>query len=315
MARVIVAGSVVMDVVARAARHPRPGETVVGDSLAYYPGGKGANQAIAAARLGVPTRLIGMRGDDDFGERLARYLREADVDTDTLLCSPEQPTGTSLIVLDADAENTIVMLPGANAGLRPSHLNNVDFGSDDLLLVQLEIPLDTVEELLHRGRAAGARTILNAAPFHPGCKSLLPITDYLIVNELELAALAGKEKIELPPTTQHLRRLLKQCRAFPAQTLVVTLGAEGLYCLGPGGEWRISGHKVRAVDTVGAGDCFVGAFAVALAEGRSCEEALRFANAAAASSVEQPGAAPSMPGRASLSRWLAERKISMLLRQ
>ena len=197
MARVYVAGSINMDLVARAARHPRPGETVAGTHVATYPGGKGANQAIAAARLGAETILLGKLGTDTFGNQLRDFLSGQGVQLDYLRQTAAAATGVALIVVAESGENSIVVVPGANALLEPDDLANVPIAAGDVVLSQFEIPLATIQQLFTRARAVGATTILNPAPAQRCAREVLALADVLILNESELAFFADTASIAL----------------------------------------------------------------------------------------------------------------------
>jgi ribokinase len=294
MSRVIVAGSINMDVVVQATRLPRIGETVAGSGVSFHPGGKGANQAVAAARLGAPTMLIGRVGADAFGRELTAFLGAAGIDL-TSVQAVDGPSGTALITL-IDADNAIVVVPGANARLAPADVA-LPLGASDVLLSQLEIPPPTVAAFFAPAAAAGARTILNAAPAQPIPASLLGLVDIVVVNETELASLSGHALAASDPPERFIAAA-RGLRARADQAVCVTLGARGVVALIGGETVEVAGHAVAAVDTTGAGDCFTGALAAELAAGRTLADALIFANAAAAICVQRMGAGPSMPERA-----------------
>lgn len=294
MARVYVAGSINMDVVARAARHPRPGETVAGTHVATYPGGKGANQAIAAARLGAETILLGKLGTDTFGNQLRDFLSSQGVTLDFVQQTAAAATGVALVVVAESGENSIVVVPGANALLEPDDLANVPIAAGDVVLSQFEIPLATIQQLFTQARAIGATTILNPAPAQRCAREVLALADVLILNETELAFFVDIDPITAssPDTIAAAARRL---RARSEQVIIATLGAHGALAIVGERQLRVPGHRVRAVDTTGAGDTFAGATAARLAEGYPLERALRDANAAAAICVQRPGASPSIP--------------------
>lgn len=299
MAKVLVAGSLVMDVVAGAPRFPHPGETILGTSLGFYPGGKGANQALAAARIGIPAQLVGRVGQDAFADELLRFLETGGVDLSHVKRG-EGATGVGLIVL-AEATNTIVMVPGANSRLTPEDLRTVAIAPHDVVVAQLEIPLNTVEALLQRGRSIGAKTILNAAPALEVPRALAALADILVVNDVELESLAGR-KIALDQDLQEIFAALAQVRMHDSQIVCATLGARGFAALVGGERLAEEGRHVRVVDTTGAGDCFIGALAGRLAEGAPIAAALIFANTAASLCVQRLGAGPSMPSRDEVER-------------
>jgi ribokinase len=299
MGRVFVAGSINMDMVATAERHPRLGETVAGRDVLYFPGGKGANQAVAAAKLGADTTLIGRVGTDAFGRDLRAYLAAQDVDLTYVQETPEAHTGTAIITV-ANADNTIIVIPGANALLSAADVTMPSLARGDVAVSQFEIPLPAISAFFNRARAAGATTILNPAPAQPFDKELLDLVDILILNESELGLLA---RTELRDTDDHARFIeaARLLQAGTAKIICVTLGRRGAAALVDGGPVVISGRVVEIVDTTGAGDCFVGAVAAQLASGKPIRDALETANIAASICVQRMGAAPSMPTAAEVS--------------
>lgn len=293
MGRVFVAGSINMDVVATADRHPRIGETVAGHAVLYFPGGKGANQAVAAAKLGAPTTLIGRVGKDAFGDELKTFLAAQGIDLGFVRQTADAHTGTALITA-ANADNTIVVIPGANALVDAADVAAPALALGDIAVSQFEIPLATIAAFFQRARAAGATTILNPAPAVEANRDLLDLVDVLILNETELGLLA---KVELHDTDDHARFIdaAISLQADRNRIICVTLGRRGVLALVDGEQRVIPGRTVKAVDTTGAGDCFVGAVAAQLASGKSIYDALAYANSAASISVQRMGAAPSMP--------------------
>ena len=292
MGRVFVAGSINMDVVATAERHPRLGETVTGDAVLYFPGGKGANQAVAAARLGAPTALIGRLGKDAFGDELKAFLAAERIDLSFVQETSKAHTGTALITI-ANADNTIVVVPGANALVSAADVAAPVLTRGDIAVSQFEIPLHTISAFFERARAAGATTILNPAPAIEAKRELLDLVDILILNETELGLLAktGLHDTDYPAHVIEAARSLQT----KGKTICVTMGKRGALALVVGSPLIIPGHDVKAIDTTGAGDCFVGAVAAQLAAGTSIADALHYANAAASICVQRMGAAPSMP--------------------
>jgi ribokinase len=293
MGRVVVAGSINMDVVAAASRHPRLGETVAGSAVHYLPGGKGANQAVAAAKLGAQTMLIGRLGKDAFGAELRAFLAAQAIDLTHVQQTAEAHTGTAVITL-ANADNTIVVVPGANAFVTATDVAAAALGKGDIAVSQFEIPLPAINAFLRRARAAGATTILNPAPAIEFEAEMLDLVDILILNETELGFLT---KTELRDSDDHAR-FIEAARSLPIgrdKIICMTLGQRGMLALLAGEPLIIPGRAVKAVDTTGAGDCFVGAVAARLAGGNSIASALDYANAAASICVQRMGAAPSMP--------------------
>ena len=304
MGRVIVAGSINMDVVATAERHPRVGETVAGRSVDFFPGGKGANQAVAAAKLGATTALVGRLGQDAFGRQLRTFLAAQGVDLSLVHDTVEAPTGTALITV-ANADNTIVVIPGANGRVSADDVQAPAIAQGDIAVSQFEIPLPAVTAFFARARAAGARTILNPAPMQEFGQTLGALVDILVLNETELGTLAKTDLRE----TDEPARFAEAARSLMTgrdQTICVTLGKRGALVLMDGEPLLVPGHAVKAVDTTGAGDCFVGALAAQLAQGASMAEAIRYANVAASICVQRIGAAPSMPTAAEVSAFFRD---------
>ncbi len=303
MGRVFVAGSINMDVVATADRHPRIGETVAGTALLYFPGGKGANQAVASAKLGAPTTLIGRLGRDAFGDRLRAFLAAQGVDMGFVQAAAGADTGTAVIT-SANADNTIVVIPGANALVSAADVASPALAKGDIAVSQFEIPLPTISAFFKRARAAGATTILNPAPAIECGAELLDLVDILILNETELGFLT---KIELRDTDDaaHFIDAARSLLPGRGKIVCVTLGKRGVLALMDGEPIIVAGRAVKAVDTTGAGDCFVGAVAAQLAGGHSMHEALDYANAAASICVQRMGAAPSMPTAAEVNAVLS----------
>jgi ribokinase len=293
MGRVFVAGSINMDVVATADRHPRIGETVAGHAVHYFAGGNGANQAVAAAKLGAPTTLIGRLGNDAFGDQLKTFLAAQGVDLSLVREIAGVHTGTAIITV-ANADNTIVVVPGANASMTPADVEAPQLAEGDIAVSQFEIPVPTIAAFFRRARAAGATTILNPAPAIQFDRDLLDLVDILILNESELSLLTGTELCD----TDDYPRFIEAARSLQAdkdQVICVTLGKRGLVALIDGRPHVDPGRAVEAVDSTGAGDCFVGAVAALLADGQPLRSAFGYANIAASICVQRIGAAPSMP--------------------
>jgi len=293
MGRVFVAGSINMDVVATAERHPAIGETVAGKDVLYFPGGKGANQAVAASKLGAATTLIGRLGKDSFGDELRAFLARQGVDVSLVQDTPDAHTGTAIITL-ANVDNTIVVVPGANALVTSDDVGSADLAKGDIAVSQFEIPLAAIAAFFNRARTAGATTILNPAPARPFDAELLRLVDILVLNETELALLAGCELRDTDDTAQFVGAA-RSLQINPALIICVTLGKRGAVALVGGEVVTVAGRSVSAVDTTGAGDCFVGALAARLAQGANMSDALGYANLAASICVQRMGAAPSMP--------------------
>lgn len=290
-AQLLVLGSVNRDLVVHAPRLPLPGETLRGHRFGSCLGGKGANQAVAAARLGAHVALAAQVGQLEGGASLLEQLQREGVDLSQVRRPADQVPGVALIVVGAaDAENQIVTVAGSNATLDPSYADALRLDGLDFLVAQQELPPELLRRAFQRARAAGVRTLLNAAPFRAEAASLLSDVDLLVVNELEAGSLLGRSAQNAEATARALRE------RGPAAVLV-TLGAAGLVWVDADACLRVPAFPVQAVDTVGAGDTLVGALATALAEGRTPAQALRFAAAAAACAVSRAGVQDAMPHR------------------
>lgn len=292
-ANVVVIGSLNMDLVTRAPRLPKGGETLIGHSFATVSGGKGANQAVAAARLGAQVAMVGCVGNDDYGVQLREALLAEQIDCQAV-STVEDSSGVALIVVDDNSQNAIVIVAGANGAMTPAVIDRFDavLQAADVIICQLEIPDTTVGHALKRARALGKTVILNPAPAsRPLPADWFVAIDYLIPNESEAAALSG-----LPvDSLQSAESAASQLIAMGAGKVIITLGAQGsLFANGKGFE-HFPAPKVQAVDTTAAGDTFVGGFAAALASGKSEAEAIRYGQVAAALSVTRAGAQPSIP--------------------
>ena len=305
MKRILVVGSLNIDLTLPVARLPKPGETVLAGQLAFAGGGKGANQAAAAARLGGSVRMLGCVGTDIFAETVLDSLSLAGVDISRIARQAELPTGTAVVCVEPGGENAILVSPGANAACTTEYLqaNDDAFLACDFLLLQCEIPLNAVWYAIERAHALGKTVLLNPAPAPEGIPpAILAQVDYLIPNETELIRLAPRSPDGDASLTSIARQLLQQ----DVGHILVTLGAGGALLLHPAGQQVFPTFPVKTVDTTAAGDCFNGAFAVALAEGRPLPEAILFAHAAAALSTTRHGAQPSLPSRAQAEALLAE---------
>ncbi|MCY3641800.1 MAG: ribokinase [Gammaproteobacteria bacterium] len=289
MQKVLVAGSVNMDLVATVPRLPQPGETMPGEGFALHPGGKGANQAVAAAKLGAATTLLGCVGRDAFGQDLQAHLLDNGVACS--LKAVDAPTGTAMILVDEEGENSIVVVPGANASLDAAAIAEAPIRAGDVLVSQSEIPMRTVTAFLERGRAAKALNLFNPAPATASAADVWPLADIVILNEVELGFFADGRVASRHDVVD----AAVAARRSPQQIIVVTLGREGVVAIDGDQVIEHPGHAVAAVDTTGAGDCFVGALAARLCAGDRLADGLAYANKAAAICVQRPGAGPSMP--------------------
>ena len=294
--QVTVLGSLNMDISVTVPRLPAPGVTVLGSAARFTPGGKGANQAVAAARLGAGVRMAGCVGDDDFGRRLLAALRAEGVDAGATRVVPGVPTGLAMIAVDESGENLIVVAPGANHQVSSPDVAAATDGPHDILVISAEIPAPAIARALAATR--GARCVLNLAPAPQTQAAAATLVaaggddlDWLVVNESEAAAVLGRPVGGLADAARAAAELV----ARGPRHAVVTAGAHGAALAGPDGAHAIEGFHVRAVDTVGAGDTFVGALAVALAAGVPAPEAVRAAAAAGAAAVTRQGAQTAMP--------------------
>ena len=292
-AKVVVIGSLNMDLVTRAPRLPRGGETLIGESFATVSGGKGANQAVAAARLGAQVAMVGCVGSDAYGEALRGALLAEQIDCQAV-STVEDSSGVALIVVDDNSQNAIVIVAGANGALTPEVIDRFDavLQAADVIICQLEVPDATVGHALKRGRELGKTVILNPAPAsRPLPADWYTAIDYLVPNESEASALSGLPVDSLSTAETAATRLI----AMGAGKVIITLGSQGsLFADGQRFE-HFPAAKVKAVDTTAAGDTFVGGFAAALAAGKGEADAIRFGQVAAALSVTRAGAQPSIP--------------------
>jgi len=303
--RIVVAGSANTDLVAQVPRLPAPGETVQADAFATFHGGKGANQAVAAARLGARVDFIGRVGADEMGRKTRDQLRAEGVGVARLRRARGVHSGVALILVDRSGQNSIAVAPGANGRVSPGDILAARplIARADVLLLQLEIPLETAAAAARLGRECGARVVLNPAPAQPLGEELLRAADVLTPNETELAQLAGCPVRDAASAFRAIERL----RRRGARAVVATLGEQGAVGADESGRFEAPAFRVKAVDATAAGDVFNGALAVRLAQGAALAEAVRFASAAAAISVTRRGAQPSAPTAKETERFLKSR--------
>jgi len=316
-AHITVVGSLNMDLVMRAPHLPQPGESVIGSDFHTLPGGKGANQAVAAARLGAQTAMVGRVAGDGFGQELRSTLDAAGVDHTFVTQDPEVATGVALITVDDNGQNTLVVASGANMRLTPHDVEaaQASIAAADVLLLQLESPLESVIRAAEIAHAHGVRVILNPAPAQPLPVHLLSLVDALIPNETETSILTGDpigEWLQFPPPGSDAPPAFRNeaaqrtARKLGVGTVILTLGEYGSLLIPEEGEpLHVPPFRVKAVDATAAGDAFVAAFGVALAEGRAFAEAMRWGNAAGALAATQLGAQPSLPTRHEVQRLIA----------
>ncbi|GMU92084.1 MAG: ribokinase [Candidatus Hydrogenedentota bacterium] len=302
--RVLVVGSANIDLVTRVPRIPRPGESVIGESFATFTGGKGANQAVAAARLGAQTWFAGCVGNDAFGEMQRASLAAEGIDLTYLKSHATEPTGTAVICVADSGENAIVVTPAANGGITPDDAQSLEsvMADSDIVLLQLEIPLDTVEAVLALARKRGVTSILDAGPAQKVSARLVELASIVSPNETEAEAMTGIRVNDVEAARHAGAHLIE----LGAREVVMKLGAHGALYMSPVEWFHVPAFKIEAVDTVAAGDAFTAA--LALMWGRAPTlDAVRFANAAGALAAMAAGAQPSMPTRAAVDAFLRER--------
>ncbi|MCD5993544.1 ribokinase [Pseudomonas sp. CDFA 602] len=293
-AKIVIVGSLNMDLVIRAQRLPRPGETLTGETFDTVPGGKGANQAVAAARLGASVAMIGCVGADAYGDQLRGALLAEQIDCQAVTAIQGVPTGIASIVVDANSQNAIVIVAGGNGQLTSARVEQFDalLAGSEIVICQLEVPTETVFHTLNRAHALGKTVILNPAPAsEPLPSSWYGLIDYLIPNESEAQMLTGIA-VDSPESAEQAASAML---AAGARNVIITLGERGTLFAHATGVQHIPARRVQAVDTTAAGDTFVGGFAAALARGQNESAAIRFGQAAAALSVTRAGAQPSIP--------------------
>ena len=295
--KIVVVGSANTDMVVKTDRIPGPGETVIGGEFMMAAGGKGANQAVAAARLGAQVTLVGCLGRDVFGDQaLAGYAQEG-IDTSYMVRDPDAASGVALIFVDARGENSIAVASGANARLTPADVERAGqaIAGADVLLAQLEVPVEAVGRAIELAHRAGVRVILNPAPARQIDPRLLAQVDIATPNEHEIRVVVGEEDAQ-----GAIARML----AAGTGTVLVTLGAQGVLWATPEGQQSVPAFAVQAVDTTAAGDAFNGGLACALGRGLAMAGAIRYASAAAALAVTRMGAQPSLPTGAEVDAFL-----------
>jgi len=295
MNHILIIGSSNTDMVIKTEKLPVPGETILGGTFLMNPGGKGANQAVAASRLGGKVIFITKRGNDLFGNQYIGLLMREGINTECVIKDPLLPSGVALITVDARGENSIVVAPGANGNLMPDNIPDKVFtsGKSKILLLQLEIPLETVEYAARKAVENSMKVILNPAPACNLPDSLLKKIWLATPNEVEAEALTGKSITDI----RSADRAAEAMKARGVKNVIITLGEAGAYVKSKGFTGMIPGIKVKATDTTAAGDVFNGALAVALSEGMTMKEAVVFANKSAAISVTRMGAQASAPFR------------------
>jgi len=293
-----------MDLVVKTARMPVGGETLLGEAFSTIPGGKGANQALAIAKMGGRVAIIGRVGRENFGESLRHNLEAGGVDVTQLKSDASAPTGVALIVVEAAGENRIIVVSGANFALTPADIFEIEpfLIQARMLVVQFEVPMNVVAAAVRLAHQHGILTIVNAAPAHSIAPELFPLIDYLVVNENEAGLLSEIKVTDIESGRQAARRLV----ARGARHVILTLGAQGALVRTAAEEFHVPGFSVHAVDTTAAGDAFIGGLVVSLLETLGCfQDKVRFANAAGAIAATRFGAQSSLPYRVEVEALLA----------
>jgi ribokinase len=294
-ANVVVVGSSNMDIFCYTDHLPAPGETLIGDSYSMSLGGKGANQAVAARLLGAEVTLVGRVGDDLFGQRMLDNFSSHGMAHDHIQVDREAGSGVAVILVDKQAENSLVVVPGANMRIAPADVEAAAgvLRGADVLMMQMEIPLDAIQRAVDIAREGDTLSVLNPAPARPLPDTILERVHVLTPNQSEAKMLTGIPTHTLEGAEAAGRALLDK----GVRTVIITLSARGALIVRPGETTHVEGVSVDAVDTTGAGDAFCAGLAVALAEGKTLEQATRLANLAGALSATKPGAMPSLPNR------------------
>jgi len=301
MTKILVVGSINMDLVVRVSHSPKPGETVLGSDFATFPGGKGANQAVAASRMGGEVSMVGRVGMDDFGDGLLQELVDNQIKTAHVIKDPTAPTGIAMIAVAHNGENMIVVASGANSKVSVEDVNEANslMSETDIMLVQMECPLETVTAAIELANVHGLPVILNPAPAQSLSKDILSMVDYLTPNQSELVLLTGEEDLE---------EGVQKLHSWGVQNIVVTLGSEGAWVISKDIDLHLPAYQVTAVDTTAAGDAFNGALAVAIAEGEPLLKAVRYGMAAGALATTKRGAQPSLPTREAVEQFLSKQE-------
>jgi ribokinase len=303
MSKITVIGSMVMDNVAKMAKFPQAGETVLGATLEFFPGGKGANQCVSVARLGGDVEMVGMLGKDGNGEVFRNIFKEEGIKSDNVF-SCDKPTAVAQIQINEEGQNRICVIPCANFEFGIKELDKVDelIKQTELVILQLELRLDITKEIIRRVHGYGKTILLNPAPAVKLEKEILGMVDYITPNETELSILT-----DMPTDTdEEVIAAAKELLSYGTKTVVATIGSRGALIATKEHVEIVGGYKVQAIDTVAAGDSFNGALAVALTEGKSLKEAVQFANAMGALTVTKKGAIPSLHTRAQVEEFIAK---------
>ncbi|MBN2410908.1 ribokinase [candidate division KSB1 bacterium] len=303
---IVVIGSSNTDMIIKVPRIPKPGETILGGTFSTAAGGKGANQAVAAARAGGNVTFVARVGDDMFGNEAIKGFKDDGINVDYVIKDKTAPSGVAEIFVADDGENSIAVASGANANLSPADVGKAEsvIANADIVIMQLETPVETIEAAAGLAHENGVKVILNPAPAQPLPDNLLKLINVLTPNESEAELLTGIQVTDTASAKIAAEKLHQ--KGIPM--VIITMGASGVYASAPEFTGPIPGFKVKAVDTTAAGDVFNGALAVAMAGNQPLTGAIRFANAAAAISVTQLGAQPSAPGRETIDNFLKQNK-------
>lgn len=308
MSNILVIGSFMMDLVAKTPRAPREGETIIGHSFSEFTGGKGANQAVAAAKLGSNVIMLGKVGEDGFGDAQINSLKSAGVATDYIIKDSGDSTGVGFVTLEGNGKNRIIIIPGANMLLKPLDIikNEELIKSSDIIILQLEIPLETVYASIDIAYEYGKTIVLNPAPAAKINSEYLRKVSYFIPNEIEVKDFTGIDVVDKESAKIAAAKLLE----LGCSNVLITMGDKGVYFLNiKNEEYFVKGINVAAVDTTAAGDAFVGAFVFGLEKGLDHCDCLRLANASAALSVTRMGAQPSLPYLDEVKKFMNDNKI------
>ena len=308
MSDILVVGSLNADLVVRTPRFPQPGETISGEDLKIIPGGKGANQAVASARQGASVAMVGRVGNDSFGPELINNLKQNNVNTSYVQMDQGAATGTAIIVVDANGQNSIVLSPGGNGQVSPADVANVPFSAHKLLLLQLEIPVEAVLAAARRGKESGLRVLLNPAPAYSLPDELISLPDFILPNENELSLLTSQSVNNISSAEKAAKNLLER----GAQNVIVTLGAKGALIVTSTQVIYVDTYNVDVIDTTAAGDAFIGGFSAKLLEFNGLpldilQNAVRYGCACGALATTKFGAQPSLPTREEVEKFLSLR--------
>lgn len=299
MKKILVIGSLNMDIITKVKKTPKVGETILGEGLINVPGGKGANQSVALGKLGVDVKHVGKVGNDNFGEVLRNNLKKNNVDINYVKTDKKEPTGTALIMLNENGNNSIVVIPGANFKLKKEDIDEDMIKSSDILLSQFETPMETIEKSFEIGRRNGIYTVLNPAPARRIKNELLKNVDLLIPNETEFEVLTGIKIDNVDDVVKGSKELLKN----GVKEIIVTMGEDGVVHINKNGFKKYSAYNVKAIDTTAAGDSFIGGLLSRIALDETIEKSIEYAIKVSALTVMKIGAQSSLPSLEEVSRF------------